>query len=120
MTDRPEAALRRVWAMSARSAFFGEVAPRPGLEGVDDWVVVGAGGEDYDGDVRVALGELAGGLDAVQDRHPQVEQDRVGAGLLDDFEGFPAVCGRSDYLDAVGQAEQDRQLASAPPRASSS
>ena len=80
----------------------GEVAPRPGFEGVDDRGVVGVGGKDHDSDLWVMPAELAGGLDPVQDRHPQIEQDRVRAGLPDDVQGFLPVGRRADDLDAVG------------------
>ncbi len=51
-------------------------------------MVIGVGGEHDDGDAWVLGGQPAGGADAVQDRHVQVEQDRVGLVLGHELQGL--------------------------------
>ena len=81
-----------------------------GVHGVgqrgDDAGVVGERGEDHDRHVRMLTGKPARGLDAVEHRHVQVEQDRVGTGLADDLQGLLAVGGRTDHLYVGQQVEQ--------------
>ena len=58
--------------------------------------------------------EPAGGADAVEHRHVQVEQDRVGLVLGHQLQRLFAVRGRADHVDAGQAAEQqDKALADA-------
>ncbi len=92
----------------------GHVAAGSGPERLEHVGVVDVGGEDHDGHLRVLGDQAAGGADAVQHRHVQVEQDRVRAVLGHLGDGLLAVGGRPDHLDA-GQAaqQQDQALAHA-------
>src|SRR5580765_5700524 len=56
----------------------GQVAAGSRLQGREEGVVVGVGGEDQDLGVGEFGADAAGGLGAVQVRHPQVHDDDVG------------------------------------------
>ena len=50
--------------------------------------------------VRITAGDDAGGLHAVDRRHPEVHDDHVGAEARDSLDGFQPVARRADDLDA--------------------
>src|SRR5262252_4302238 len=87
----------------------GEVAAGAGVQGVQNGTVVGVGGEHDDRDAGMLGGQPADGADAVQDRHVQVEQDRVGLMLGHKFKGLLPIRGGADHLDAGQPAEQQHQ-----------
>ena len=71
----------------------------------DDLVhVVGAGGEDDDGDVA-RLAQLAADLEAVHLRHHDVEDDQVGLVGLDLLQRLTAVIGGLDLESFLGEVE---------------
>jgi hypothetical protein len=87
----------------------GEVAAGSGLACGQHGGVVGVGGEDDDGDSGVLLGQQAGRLGAVEDRHVQVQEDGIGVVFAGEVEGFSAVGCSGDDLDVVEQAEHQHQ-----------
>jgi len=92
----------------------GEVAARARLQRLDDRAVVGVGGEHDDRDPGMLGDEAAGGADAVEHGHVQVEQDRVGLVLGHQGQGLLAVGGGADHVDAGQPAQQqDQALADA-------
>src|SRR6202046_1658967 len=93
-------------AAGGRVGVFGEVAARAGPQRLDDRAVVGVGGEHDDRDPRMLGDEAAGGADAVEHRHVQVEQDRVGLVLGHQGQGLLAVGGGADHVDAGQPAQQ--------------
>jgi hypothetical protein len=84
----------------------GDVAAGAGPQRVQDQVLVDVRGEHDDRDVRVLGGQPPGGRDAVEDRHPQVEQDRVRPVRGDLLHRLLAVGGRADHLDVGQPTEQ--------------
>ncbi len=87
------------------------LAPAP--QRAVDVVVEVEGGQDEDpgcGSVRVG-GDGAGGLDAVEDRHPDVHQDDVGVVLADHGDGLRAVRGLAQYLHVGRRADHDHEAA---------
>ena len=79
------------------------VADRAG----DEVLVLGVGEHQH---LR-ALGERAGGGDAVHHRHAHVEADDVGAQLLGLGDRLAAVAGLAHDLEPVGLREQRRDAA---------
>ena len=87
------------------------LAPAP--QRAVDVVVEVEGVQDEDpgcGSVRVG-GDGAGGLDAVEDRHPDVHQDDVGVVLADHGDGLRAVRGLAQYLHVGRRADHDHEAA---------
>jgi hypothetical protein len=88
------------------AGILGEVAAGAGAQGGENRRVVGVGRQDHDGDLGVAPGQPARGLDAVEHGHVEVEKDHVGMLAGDGFEGRLAVGRGGDHLDVGEQAEQ--------------
>jgi hypothetical protein len=80
------------------------------MQSVEDGTVVGIGGEHDDGDIGVLGGQPAGGADAVQDGHVQVEQDRIGLMLGHELQRLLPVRGGANHLD-VGEATEQQHKA---------
>lgn len=75
---------------------------RPGAQRAVGILVEIEGGQDQDPRRRVRGHDPAGGVQPVHGRHPDVQQDHIGAkgqGLLD---GGPTVRGLADHLDVIG------------------
>ncbi len=85
----------------------------PALSAPWDVLVEVEGGDDHDrqGVGDVGTGESSGGLDAVHQRHPDVEQADVGTQPERQAHGLAPVGGRADHLDAGLGIEQHRQPA---------
>jgi len=43
------------------------------------------------------------GLDSVDPRHPDVEQNKIGGFGIDDFQGFVSIGGRGDFKTFIGE-----------------
>ena len=85
-------------------------SPGAGLEGAVH-VLVEVEGGDHDDRERVldaGSGELSGGLDAVQVRHPDVEQAHIGPELAGEGHRLASVGGLADHLD-VGLGVEDHR-----------
>ena len=88
----------------------GDVVVGPGVEPDDHVHLVGARGEDEDGDAPAVGADLAGDVEPVHVRQPQVEDDEVGP--LDVGERL-APCGRGEHLvpfaaEGAGEGFRDR------------
>jgi hypothetical protein len=87
----------------------GQVAPGAGLQRGDDRVVVGVGGEHDDRHLGMLARQPLGRADAVEHRHVQVEEDRVGLVLGDRGERLLTVGDRGDDLEVGHHVEHHLQ-----------
>jgi hypothetical protein len=96
---------------------FQQVAGRPGLERAADLGLLNKAGHGHHLDGRPAGLDLAGGGDAVHDRHHEIHQHDVGKvvawfKLGDAVQGLAAVGGFADHLDVLHLFEVGRDAAS--------
>ena len=82
-----------------------------GAQRLEDVLVALEGRHDQDAGRRTRLGDAAGGLDAVDLRHPDVHQDHVGPGGRDEVERRAAVLRLPDDLQVVLGVEDRAQAA---------
>jgi hypothetical protein len=82
----------------------------PGAQRLVDVLVGVEGGEDQDPGRRAECDDLAGGPQAVEDRHPDVEQRDGGAVLAHQGDRLRAVPGLRDHAD-VRRGLEDRSQA---------
>ncbi len=92
-----------------RAAVLEEEATGAGLECVEDVVIGLVGGQDQDSYLLkpCCRGDLAGGLDPVEHRHPDVHEYDVGAGGPRLLDGLGAGGGLAHHLDVVLDIDQD-------------
>ncbi|GAA4715446.1 hypothetical protein Prum_004610 [Phytohabitans rumicis] len=83
-----------------------QVPDRAGFDRAFDVGVRLVRGEDQHPGTGAARDDLGGGPDAVEPRHPQVDQCHIGRQPLDEVDGLPAVGRFGDDLDARFGGEQ--------------
>ena len=77
----------------------GHVAGGARSDGLDEGVLVLAGGDDQGAGVGKLVAQACQDAQAVQPRHAEIEHQDVGTRLLDDRERLDAVGGLADNLD---------------------
>nr|BFE69108.1 hypothetical protein GCM10020092_024090 [Actinoplanes digitatis] len=107
----PTAAACTAWASMAVPAVLEQEAAGAGAQRGVDVLVQVEGRDDHDGDrVRhLGSGQRAGGLDAVEAGHPDVEEAHVGAQVPGQFDGAVPVGGLADDLDVRLRVEDHRE-----------
>jgi hypothetical protein len=91
----------------------GQVAERAGLQGADDRVVVGVGGQHDDLGLRMAGPDTPGRFHPVAPRHVQVHEHDSRVLGRDRLDGGLAVLGLADHRDAGPGAEEQQAVSHA-------
>ena len=86
-----------------------QVAHGPGLEHPGHEALVGVHGQGDDPAAQLLADDMARGVHAVQVVHGDVHDDDVGAQLLGQADGFAAVLGLGDHLQALFLLQQGAQ-----------
>ena len=90
----------------------GQILDGSGSQRSDDRLVVGVGGEHDDLGGGMVGPDAPGGLDPIESGHAQVHQDDIGRRRRYQGDGFVAVAGGADHLDAgLGLQQGDEPFA---------
>ena len=112
MSASPSAAAWMAWVEQLGARVLEQEPACAGLERAVHVLVEVERGDDHDGHrvLDAGPGELAGGLDAVQHRHADVEQADVGPQLAGEVDRLAPVGRGADHLD-VGLGVEDHRPA---------
>ena len=90
---------------------FKKIALGAGFQCAQDVAFIRMHAEHDDGDLRIGLGDLKGGFDAVEIGHADVHDDHVGLQGFCEGDGFAAVVGFADHREIGLLLDQETQAA---------